>query len=152
MKAKDFFHSRRYSVDEYFDYTGRLGTGLTRQNCPQELFAIIAIMAEDCGYHLTELRSDFTRVFIRGYDRHKQMGNNLMLRVSDGDLVVAVIGFIHQRQGYMTRLYNALRKIRRRYKLNRIIIESPNEKMRAWCKKNGFQQDPYIRNNYVEQR
>ena len=150
MKTKDFFHSRRHSVDEFFDYTRSLGTGLARQNCPQVLFAVIAIMAEDCGYHLTELRSDSTRVFIRGYDRYKQRECRLMLRINEGNLVVAVVRFVHERQGYMTRLYKALKLIRRRYKLNRIAIECPNEKMKKWCLKNGFVQDMHGCGNYVE--
>ena len=75
----------------------------------------------------------------------------MMLRVYDGELVVARICFVHRRKGNMTRLYEILKGIRKRYKLERIKIESVvTPECKNWCIKNGFVVDPYDCKSYIE--
>lgn len=74
-----------------------------------------------------------------------------MLRFGNNQLIVARVEFIHQRNGYMTNLYKILQSIRKKYKLDPIIMEQCiTEGSKGWVTKNGF--IPYYGQSYIEPR
>ena len=133
MYSKRAFTERR--PDIHCNYLH--GTGIDIHNFPQEFFPIVGIFAEDCDYHLKDLHISFDRLFIRGYNKGKS--NELLLRFGESNLLVSRIEFIHQRQGNMTRLYEILKRIRKNYRLNPIVIEyCLTEESINWSIKNGL--------------
>ncbi len=119
----------------YADYKG--GEGINESTFPQEFFEIVSLFAEDCNYNLKSLYVHHNRLFIEGQSRGER--NVLMLRFGNQRLVVANIQFIHQRQGKMTQLYKILKKIRKKYGLKPIMIETCQTKAsRCWSIKNGL--------------
>lgn len=123
------------NIIEYANYKGE--KGINESTFPQEFFEIVSLFAEDCNFCLKRLYVHCNRLFIEGQSRGKS--NFLMLRFGDQRLVVANIQFIHQRQGKMTQLYKILKKIRKKYGLKPIKIEScQTEASRSWSIKNGF--------------
>lgn len=139
-KKKNLFTCDDNLAFNFFDNTST--SSLNKNNFPQELFQVVSLFVEDSNAHLKECYTMIERLFISGY--YKGSKNELMLRYRYKDygkigLVVARIGFIHKRQGYMTKLYEVLKTIKRRYHYNFICIEQVHtEEMRAWCRKNGF--------------
>ncbi|MCR4813807.1 MAG: hypothetical protein K5879_03170 [Lachnospiraceae bacterium] len=115
--------------------------GINKTNFPQEFFPILGLFSEDCNYHLQEVYVSGKRLFIKGGCNGKE--NELMLRFGNSQLIIARVMFIHQRQGNMTHLYKILKKIRKKYKLNPIIMESCiTDASVEWSKKNGFELMP----------
>lgn len=109
------------------------------RNCPLVFFEIIALFSEDCDYKLKDCYVQMKRLFVRGTHKHNK--NELMLRFAgeDNELIIGRVQFIEQRVGKMTKLYEILKKIQKKYKIGKIVIESViTEEMEQWCLKNGF--------------
>ena len=141
QRSKIYFKDDPQDVElTFFDFFRRSNTyPINYKNFPQEYFSIIAIFGEDSYFNLKEIRADWTRLWIRGNNSNNSKSNELMLRVHGNKLIVARIEFIHQRKGNMTRLYNILKQIKRKYKLEEIIIEQCHtEAITNWCIKNGM--------------
>ena len=93
-------------------------------------------MCIDRGLTLAEKN----RLIIKGANYHRTKNNVLMLRFGRGQLIVANAEFIHTREGNMTKLYGMLKDIRKRYKLDRIVMEQcVTVASQSWVKKNGFE-------------
>lgn len=119
------------------------------ENFPQEFFSIVAILANDCNYNLNALYIHLNKLYISGCFKEKR--NDFMLRFGNNQLIVARVEFIHQRNGYMTNLYKILQSIRKKYKLDPIIMEQCiTEGSKGWVTKNGF--IPYYGQSYIEPR
>ena len=123
---------------------------VSNENFPQEFFSIVAIFEEDCNFNVKKLYSDSGRLFIYGQNSRGDSNNELMLRYGNNELIVARVKFIHTREGNMTRLYKILKQIRKKYKLNKIIIECCNSDSASWCTKNGFVTMEGDKTSYVE--
>lgn len=55
-------------------------------------------------------------------------------------LVIENVEFIHERRGYMSRLFEVLKRIQRNYNLGPIKMENVlSEKMISWCEKNNLE-------------
>lgn len=140
--------------DEDWDFIGKskMLENIKKQNFPIPFFSIIGLFAEDANYELRECYVHHNRLFIKGCTNGKE--NELMLRYNygvDNNLVVARIGFIHQRKGKMTELYRILKKLQRKYHTGPIIIESvQTEEMEAWCLKNSFVEMEYRESCFIQ--
>ena len=148
--SKDIFGGK--DKRQYFDFfSRRTEWQINKNNFPQEFFSIIAIFEEDCDFNVREIRSDMQRLFIAGQNSRGDKRNELMLRYGDEELIVARVGFVHTRQGNMTRLYKILKQIKRKYKLKKIIIECCVTKASVdWCEKNGFVKINKNSTSYIE--
>lgn len=146
---KTYFTERDSDPDKCFDFF-HLGIipQVNKSNFPQHFFPIVALFADDCNYNLTTLHTFFGNLYIKG--NYKTENNELMLRYNlNNDLIVARVEFIHKRNGNMSSLLNILKKIKRRYSLNRIIIESVcSEEMKNFCIKNNFNEMKYQLTSY----
>lgn len=132
-KSKHIF----WGMIEEADY--RHNCGLTVNNFPQEFFPVVTLFAEDCNYNLKEIYIQDSVLYILGSNYNNTKQNELMLRFGHRQLTVARIKFINRRQGNMCRLYKELIKIQKKYKLNKIILEScQTDAMQSWAEKNGF--------------
>lgn len=103
-------------------------------NFPACLLAIVALFMEDANYgHIIECYLNGNRLFLSCSNGRREH-NHLMLRFPEpGYIVVADVVFLHQRQGYMTRLYELLKS------LGKVSLENVySEEMIAWAVKNGF--------------
>lgn len=127
---------------------------LNINNFPQCFFSIVALFAEDSNYNLEEITVMNGNLIIKGYNGQI---NELYLRYcynhNEISLVVARVQFINKRKGNMTKLYNILKNIQKKYSLKAIMIECVStESMMSWCLKNNFVEDipkNYIENNYL---
>ena len=143
----DYFerlNTKNYNNFDFFSNKQPLNTS----NFPQHFFAIAALFAKDCNYHISNFDTQNGILSISGH--YKGKGNELMLRFRhNGSLVVARIKFINQRKGYMTELFKIIKKVRRRYGLKSIVIESVHsDSMENWCKKNNFKASSIHPENY----
>ena len=150
--SKHLFVGTRHESDFHFfrEKSSKLPL-MCYHNFPVEFFPIVSLFAEDCDFNICELYADEGRLFIKGRNRKRKGAktNDFMLRYGDKRLVVARVQFVNQRQGNMSKLYLYLKAIRKRYKLDKIIIECCNtEGMRNWCVNNGFVR--MIGNSYIE--
>ncbi|WP_417202670.1 hypothetical protein [Acetoanaerobium sticklandii] len=139
-KTKNFFKNEwRNQKNLDFNFFNSKSRGICNRNCPVIFFDIISLFARDCDYKLKECHVDAKRLFITGINKKDK--NELMLRYAGdrNELIVARICFIEQRQGKMTELYTILKRIQKKYKTGKIIIESVmTEGMEQWCIKYGF--------------
>ncbi|HPJ88660.1 MAG TPA: hypothetical protein PK466_05700 [Thermotogota bacterium] len=135
--TKNFFENDYQNDYEDFNFFSK-NKPLNTSNFPQHYFEIAALFSEDCNYNFSQLEVQRGILFISGH--YKGKGNELMLKFRhNSDLVVARVQFINQRKGNMTKLFDVLKKIKRRYKLKRIVIESVlTDSMHNWCHKNKF--------------
>ena len=129
----------------YFAVQGGDLTSLGK-SFPALLLPIVELYSVDCEAGNMNIWFNANRLFIEGDNPDERLyGNALMLLYGElfhhGDLVVAKVVFIHQRQGMMTRLYALLQDMAREYGVPRIMIESCNEASAAWARKNGFAVD-----------
>ena len=139
--SKDVFKTIQYNS---YDLLQEMG----KQKFPDEFLPINSIFDEDCDGHLEAVYTQAGRLFIRGSIDNGEKENELLLRYGNNSLTVARVSFIHRRCGNMTRLYRALQKIRKKYELAPIVIESAiTDGSIAWCEKNGFQKKLH---NYIE--
>jgi len=111
---------------------------ICKSKCPSEFHPIIELFEEDCNGHISELRTQFNRLFIAGYYREENC--ELMLRYGENKpLIVAKVQFIHRRAGKMTELYRLLKEIQENNETGKIEIQSViSQEMGNWCMKNGF--------------
>ena len=150
ISSKRYFHNE-IDRNETFNYFSNNGDNITKTNCPQEFFPIIAIFAEDSNFELKTLYTQPHKLFIKGKNSRNTKTCELMLRIINNQLIVARIEFINKRKGNMTRLYNVLKRIKRKYKLSNIQIENCNsEEITNWCIKNKFSLMPYHPNCYID--
>lgn len=140
------------NMDDYFDFFSKMSEWqINRKNFPQEFFSIIAIFEEDCNFNVKEIRSDMQRLFIVGQNSKGDKRNELMLRYGNNELIVARVQFIHTRQGNMSRLYKILKQIKKKYRLNKIVVECcVTDASVSWCKKNGFTKINEAETSYIE--
>ncbi len=136
MNQKLFFANK---VNVFWDFKHPCETvgimQINSKNFPAAFFSVIGIMAEDCNYHISKCYAADRRLFFEGY--YNQRSSELMIRYGQSELVVARIEFAHQRSGYMTKLFEVLKHIKRSYHLDRIVIECVmTDEMKAWCRKN----------------
>lgn len=138
---KNFFDNKwNNSKKPEFDFFGSKLRGMSNENCPIIFFDIISLFARDCDYKLKTCYVDSKRLFITGINKNEM--NELMLRYAGAknELIVARISFIQQRKGQMTELYTILKRIQKKYKTGKIVIESVlTEPMEQWCSKHGFE-------------
>ena len=136
--------SKKYFVGQRHPYVDLLvddgSAPVNASTFPQEFYEIIALFSEDCNFNLKKIYTSFDRLFIEGCSSGKNTSSNkLMLRFGNRQLIVANIQFIHKRQGKMTALYGILKRIRRKYKLEPIMIECVGTpEIINWCEKNNF--------------
>ena len=137
MKQKDYFIN--CPRDIYFLYDGKT---FVQQNTdiPQAFYPIIGIVAEDSNYNIT--CCSFINACLDIEGRHRGRKSYCRIRFSSGDdnnIVVQSVELIHQRQGYMTRLYDILKHIKRTYRTGDIIIQSVlSAEGESWCRKMGL--------------
>lgn len=123
--------------------------GICPTNFPIDFFSIVGLFVDDSNGNIDELYIDKNRLIIKGTNYHRTKSNELMLRFGRGKLIVARAEFIHTRNGNMTKLYGMLKDIRKRYKLERIVMEQcVTEASQSWVKKNGF--EPLTDLSYIE--
>lgn len=149
MKKTDKKNIQNNLNDNDFDYfSGNSKLNINCKNFPIEFFSIIAIFSEDCDNQISKIYSSMERLFIEGSVDDKS--NSLLLRYHDSNLIIAKIQFINTRKGNMTKLYELLKFMKKKYKLNQIIIENcHSSSIISWCIKNNFVPfDKY--NTYVE--
>ena len=85
--------------------------------------------------------SGIPRLFLRGATVSTEDANELMLRLNyiKKELVIARIGFVHQRVGHGTRLLNMLTDFAKENGYEKIVLEAVStEKMSSFAKKHGF--------------
>ena len=109
-----------------FDYFMEANSSeLNSESFPMEFFAIVALMAEDCEYNITQLYSSFDRLFIEGETKGEFSEDcKLILRYNCGNLTIAKLKFINTRQGKMTELYRLLKQIKKKYGYEHIVLEN----------------------------
>lgn len=130
-------------------YSNKEDKPITPHSFPPEFFPIVGIMAEDCDYHIQDLYSDSTHLYLKGY--YKTQESRLLLRVYSNRIIVADCILIHDWEEGMTHIVRIIKRIRHKYKLNRIEIECVDtEELKEWCLKNGFVEKPDSLGTYIE--
>lgn len=128
------------SVDEVRNRLPRIDS----TTFPQEFFPIVGLFAEDGGFCLTDcssmqgvlsVRSESDTVYNDLYLRYRRIGTEKILSV-------ARVTFQNKRTGNMTKLFNMLLDIKKRFNYDAIVVENANsEQMISWCNKNNFKEE-----------
>lgn len=149
MKQKDYFIN--CPSDLHFIYNGR-SFSMQNMDIPQAFYPIIGIIAEDSNYHISSCSFFNGCLDIKGSYRGKESYCRIRFCADyENSIIVQTVYMIHQRHGYMTRLYEILKHIKRTYRTGDIIIQSViSEEGERWCRKNGFVPDGD--GNYVRKR
>jgi len=143
MTDKDFFSKEHLCSNVSWNYLQtKHFKSINRQTMPSVFFEIIGLFAKDGNYNLRSCYCMHNILYIGSY--YNKQENDFMLRYNDPihQLTVARVQFIHRRCGNMTELYEILKKIQRKYKMDNICIENVNtDEMANWCKKNGLRKN-----------
>ncbi|WP_341285066.1 hypothetical protein [Priestia megaterium] len=106
-----------------------------------EIKGIYDLMKEDANGRIKKATIFHNRLFLEGGGRER---NELMLRLGstgDGNLIIARLAFINQRQGYGTRLLELLTNLARKEGYISLGIECVHtDEMESFARKNGFEQ------------
>ena len=134
MKQKEYFID--CPRDLRFLYNGSTFT-FQNMDIPQAFYPIIGVIAEDCNYNLRSV--SFMRGVLDIIGFHRGRKSYCRIQFSWGpenNIVVQNVNLIHQRNGYMTQIYESLKHIKRTYRTGGIIIQSVlTDAGKSWCEK-----------------
>lgn len=137
-KAEKFFCEGVVDLSEY-RYFLQDGEEDSTGNFPQEFFDIIDFMKADGPHDCFKVTFYGNNLEIIGKRNGESGCSELVVRLRDRKIKIRVMELIHQREGRMTKLYNYLVSIRKKYNLEKIIVEACNtEDSKKWCEKNGL--------------
>lgn len=149
MKQRDYFIDCPRDIG--FVHNGSDFT-LRSAAVPQAFYPILGTMAEDSNYHICSYSFINRCLDISGRCRGKESRCRIQFSCgTDNSIIVQTVTMIHQRRGYMSRLYEVLKHIKRTYRTGDIMIQSVvSDEGENWCRKHNLVPDG--NGNYVSKK